>query len=137
MHCDEKRLKIGTNEECLFCVFHDRTQTSWDTETFERFEAKIKNHDSSKPLFCIGYYFPIYISFNRLSKDEENPTYDYPIYLCDAEFVGSVEFSYCTFTESFNLSGAVFRKPALFRFAHFSGQFYPRNTKFLENVNFR
>lgn len=135
--CDEKKRNAGTKDECIFCIFHDRTQPYWDSQTLERFEAKIKEHDSSKKtLFCIGYFFPMNLSFNR-SKDKEGHTYDYPIYLCDAEFVGTVEFSYCKFNKPFNLSGAVFRNQALFRYAKFTGQFYPRNTRFLGNVNFR
>lgn len=135
--CEEKKQKRGTREDSIFCVFHDRTQTSWDSVTLQSFEAKIEEHHvSKKPLFCIGYYFPLNITFNVHSKDE-GTTYDYEIYLCDAEFAGSVEFSNCRFNKPFNLAGAIFRKQVLFRNATYFGQFYPRNTKFLENVNFR
>jgi hypothetical protein len=35
------------------------------------------------------------------------------------------------------LSGAIFRREVLFRNTIFGGKFYPRNTKFNDNVNFR
>ena len=136
--CDEN-IK---DRDSLFCIFHTNIRSEEeDKQAFELFEAKIEkiknSNDPNKRLFCIGYRFPNNMSFNRRSKDEQTLTYDFPIYLCDAEFEGVVEFSYCTFKKSLNLSGATFRKEVLFRFNEFEGSFYPRNTKFFGNVNFR
>jgi uncharacterized protein YjbI with pentapeptide repeats len=76
------------------------------------------------------------ISDTSTYRDTEPMICTIPVYLCNAEFDGQVEFSYCTFKRAFNLSGAVFRKEVLFRETVFEDKFYPRNTKFHDNVSF-
>jgi uncharacterized protein YjbI with pentapeptide repeats len=151
--CPEK-----TENSKMYCVFHDKSINGWNHEIIVRFAKKINeiskmndenselHKDKCKKLMCIGYHFPSNFSFALLDcpseqhkvikKDENRRYYNMPIYLCDAEFDGQVEFSYCTFKQSLNLSGAIFRKEVLFRKTELLGQFYPRNTKFYDNVNF-
>jgi uncharacterized protein YjbI with pentapeptide repeats len=145
--CQEK-----AENSSRYCAFHDRKTTAWDNKIISTFVAKVKNadvehqKDKSKKLMCIGYLFPSNFSFalldlpteqhQKIKDNEIKRDYSMPIYLCDAEFNGQVEFSYCTFKEALNLSGAIFKKEVLFRKTNFEGQFYPRNTKFYDNVNF-
>ncbi len=130
----------------------------WNHKIIARFATKIKgvtmineqniklHNGKLEKLMCIGYRFPSNFSFalldcpseqhKEIKRDERRRTYNMPIYLCDAEFDGQIEFSYCTFKQSLNLSGAIFTREVLFRKTKFEGQFYPRNTKFYDNVNF-
>jgi uncharacterized protein YjbI with pentapeptide repeats len=146
----------------VFCAFHDKSKSEWDDNTYLRFREKVEEAIKTKTsLYCIGYHFPVNISFKllqpfdydgkhcqrypisqtsldpSLEHDTQRRVYNIPIYLCDADFRGQVEFSHCTFMCSLNLSGAIFQKEVLFRNTIFKGKFYPRNTKFFENVNFR
>ena len=130
------------------CVYHDKNTPSWDNNTISRFTTKVKKCiGNNETLYCIGYYFPMNISFRRLfsynptligpiQRDTSPYTYHIAIYLSESEFEGQVEFSYCTFKKPLNLSGVVFNRGVLFRMSVFEDEFYPRNTKFLENVNF-
>jgi uncharacterized protein YjbI with pentapeptide repeats len=137
--CDQQ-----TDDSSIFCVFHDSTRNHWDDKTIKKFVQKVT---SENPLFCIGYHFPENFSFALLDRtlaDDEykkikknKQRFNMLIYLCDAEFDGQVEFSYCIFEQPLNLSGAIFRKEVLFRDTNFRNKFYVRNTKFYENVNFR
>ena len=144
--CSEKQEKRKK-----YCVFHDRTITEWDNKIIARFASMVKKvevefqTDDSKKLMCIGFLFPSNFSFALLDCPIKQHAeikhgiiprhYKMPIYLCDAEFNGQVEFSYCTF-KSLNLSGAIFKREVLFRNTNFDDKFYPRNTKFYDNVNF-
>jgi uncharacterized protein YjbI with pentapeptide repeats len=64
-------------------------------------------------------------------------TYNFPIYFSEAEFDGQVDFSGCTFNDTFRLGGATFRRDVLIRDTSFNKVFYPRNAKFYGGVDFR
>jgi uncharacterized protein YjbI with pentapeptide repeats len=128
-------------KDSSFCVFHNKTKTQWTKEDYQKFKKKVeeriddqKRGSIKKPLECIGYHFPMNINFKELVDFD---TYNFPIYFSEAEFDGQVDFSRCTFNNTFSLGGATFRRDALFRNIHFNDIFYPRNTKFHGNVNFR
>ena len=138
--CDEL-----TND--LVCEFHEISKT-WTATTIQRFREKVKTSiEWKKTLYCIGYYFPINISFSRIfsqsnqngqiQRDTSKRVFDIAIYLCDSKFEGQVEFSYCKFKKPVSLAGANFMKQVLFRYADFDDIFYPRDTTFDSNVNFR
>jgi uncharacterized protein YjbI with pentapeptide repeats len=164
--CDEK-----VHNSRGFCVFHDKTKSEWDDNTFSRFRARIQEAiGKGTTLYCIGYHFPTNISFKLLlplDRDEprrqrhlyskialhQRQRYPYseialdhdargrisniPIYLCDADFGGQVEFSHCTFKCPLSLSGGIFRREVLFRKTKLKGKFYPRSTTFYGKVDFR
>lgn len=145
--CPEKRDKTSK-----YCVFHNSEVKEWDAKVVSRFAKKVKDaekefeRNKSSKLMCIGFFFPSNFSFtlldlptekhSEMKKDENRRNYKIPVYLSDAIFNGQVEFSYCTFEESLNLSGAIFKRQVLFRKTEFLGRFYPRNAKFYDNVNF-
>jgi uncharacterized protein YjbI with pentapeptide repeats len=123
-----------------FCVFHNKTKTEWTEEDYRKFREKVYDRiDDEKrglinPLECIGYHFPININFKELLGLD---TYNFPIYFSEAEFDGQVDFSDCTFNNTFSLGGARFGRDVLIRYSHFNDWFYPRHTKFYGSVNLR